>query len=311
MGYKVKKSNDNITLPRDAVLGALEDADSIKFKVLLTVASDPDYNEDALCEVFDITKKRLHMVLSFWEKAGVLQSEGKPAREPAKKAHCQRATEMPRYTNEEIARFVETHEGFNDLLVSCQNEMGKFFTMGETEILIGMMEYLNLDAAYIVLLFGYCVGKGKGSLRYIEKTAIELVDRGILTYDELEEYIRRTENTEKLEYKLREMFGIGSRALIKREKEAFMRWCGEWNFSLEVIEKAFEVTIENTKTASVPYCNSVLDRWHASGYTTVSQVEEALIKYKHDKNDAREQKGSFELDEFFEAALNRSFGNEN
>ncbi len=308
MGFKVKKCKDNITVPRDAFMGALDGADSVKFKVLFTVLADPDISEEMLCETFDITKKRLGTVVSYWEKAGVLEGAGKAEAKPAKRAHCARAAEMPAYTNEEIARFVESNEGFNDLLISCQNEMGKFFTMAETEILIGMMDYLNLDAAYIVLLFGYCVGKGKRSLRYIEKTAIEYVDRGILTYDDLENHIRMKENTEKMEYKLRELFGIGGRALIKREREAFSRWCGEWNLPFEIIERAFDVTVTNTGEASVPYCNSVLERWHASGYTTLEEVEAALLQYKHNKNDAGEKKGSFETDDFFEAALARSYG---
>lgn len=311
MAYKVKKCKDNITVPRDALLGALEGADSLKFKVLFTILADPEISEDAVCDIFDITKKRLHTVISYWQKAGVLEGCEAEAPKVAKKAHCARATEMPRYTNEEIARFAENNEGFSDLLVSCQNELGKFFTMAETEILIGMMDYLNLDAAYIVLLFGHCVGKGKKSLRYIEKTAIEYVDRGILTYDELEAYISRTEKAAKMEHKLRELFGIGTRGLIKREKDAFERWSGEWNMPFEIIERAFDVTVTNTNEASVPYCNSVLERWHASGYTTIEQVEEALEQYKHKKSGAKEKKGSFETDDFFEAALARSFGNDN
>ena len=45
-------------------------------------------------------------------------------------------------------------------------------------------------------------------------------------------------------------------------------------------------------------------------YKTLEDVEAASEQYKHDKNGAAEKKGSFETDDFFDAALRRSYGNE-
>ena len=313
MKYKIKSSGEGTFVPCREVMNVLDEADSIKFKVLFCVLNDPDYDPDEICERLDITKRRLTMVLSFWEKAGVLEADGikvvKHKNEKTSARKLMSAAEMPKYSSEEVARFVESHAAFRELLTNCQNEIGRFFNLSETEVLIGMIEYLNLDEAYIGLLFGHMAKMGKKSLRYIEKTAIGLVDKGILTYAELDDYIKRAEATASAEGTLRNMFGIGTRALVKKEREAFERWCGEWQMPLDVIEKAFEVTVENTKGASVPYCNAVLERWHAEGYKTLEEVESAVEKYKHDKNDAVSKKGSFDTDDFFEAALQRSYKN--
>ena len=46
----------------------------------------------------------------------------------------------------------------------------------------------------------------------------------------------------------------------------------------ELIEKAYEITVENTGGASIPYCNAVLEKWYQSGYTTLEQVTEAIAQ---------------------------------
>ena len=58
----------------------------------------------------------------------------------------------------------------------------------------------------------------------------------------------------------------------------------------------------------MPYCSAVLDSWYQKGITTVEDAEQEMANYKHDRENARDKKGSFETDDFFEAALRRSYG---
>ena len=161
-----------------------------------------------------------------------------------------------------------------------------------------------------MLLFAHCEKMNKKSLRYVEKLAIGLFDDGILGYEELDSHLRAIEAAAEMDKPLRKLFGIGKRALVKKEKEAFENWVGNWNMPLAVIERAYEITVENTGGASVAYCNAILERWQASGYKTLDEVNAAMEEYRHDKKGAKDSAGSFETDDFFEAALRRSYGEE-
>lgn len=314
MKYKSVDGGEYISVPRGPVKDKLAEADSVQLKVLLYVLSEPDISSEVLCERLDITRRRLTSALSFWEKAGALEKTGGKSKAASREAggKVARSSELPKYTSEEIAAYIESHAGVRQLLNDCQHFVGKMFNLAETEIIIGLLDYLKLDEAYISLLFAHCTKNGKKSLRYIEKMAIALFDKGIISYEELDEHLCAIEAAKEYDKPLRKLFGIGPRALTKKEQDAFDRWCGKWKMPLELIERAFEITVENCGgRAPVDYCNAVLSRWFDSGYRSVEEVEAAMAEYRHDKTGTdKNQKGSFDEDDFFEAALRRSYGND-
>ncbi len=317
MKYKKAETGEVIAVPRDPVIEKIAEADAVQLRVLMCVLADPEVMAEDLCDKLDITKKRLTSALSFWEKAGALEKIGQrgksKASEKKPEGKVSRAAELPKYTSEEIAAYIESHAGVRQLLNDCQHFIGKMFNLAETEIIIGLLDYLKLDEAYISLLFAHCAKNGKKSLRYIEKMAIGLFDRGILSYEELDEHLCMIEAAQAYDKPLRKLFGIGQRALTKKEQDAFDRWCGKWKMPFEIIERAFEVTVENCNgKAPIDYCNAVLTRWFDAGYKTLEEVEAAMMQYKHDRNGGTDKhnKGSFETDDFFEAALRRSYGND-
>lgn len=316
-----KKSENIIEVPREPFLDTAEECDAVKLKVLLFVLSSPEFDEDELCEKLDITKKSLRSALSFWEEKGALETAKTARRTTApsdkrsgnvtvKHGAIMRSSELPRYTSDEIAEYIEKNAEMESLLMSCQQCIGKIFSKAEVEVVVGLKDYLKLDDDYILLLFSHCVKMGKKSLRYIEKLAVGFFDDGILGYDELDEHLTGIEEAFRLENRLRTLFGIGKRALTKKEKDAFESWVGKWKFPFALIERAFEITVENTGGASVPYCSAILEKWHVNGYSTVEEVDAAILEYKHDKEGLKDKKGSFETDDFFEAALKRSYGND-
>lgn len=318
----LKKSKQTIPVPQSVVTEWLGACDGKELKVLLYILSSPEFDEDELCEELDITKKSLRSSIDFWEEKGIFekaQTASKTTKAKAVKSGnitvkhgaLMRASELPRYTSEEIADYLEKNTQTEALLMGCQQCIGKIFSKAEVEVVVGLKDYLKLDDDYILLLFSHCAKMGKKSLRYIEKLAVGLFDDGILGYDELDEHLTAIEEAFKLEKQLRNLFGIGKRALTSKEKTAFEKWAGKWKMPYALIERAFEITVENTGGASVPYCSAILEKWFSNGYTTVEEVDAALLEYKHDKEGAKDKKGSFETDDFFEAALKRSYGTNN
>jgi len=312
-----------IIVPQAPVLEKLSDAGGTRLKVLLYILTSPEFDAKKAAEELNITEKSFNHSIEYWVKAGAILCEGLEkkfsARENTKKEAPQkeekaadrpktlvRAAQLPRYTSEEIADYVEKNN-IADLLAICQQHMGKMFNMAETETVVGLLDYLKLEPEYIMLLFAHCEKMSKKSLRYVEKLAIGLFDDGILGYEELDSHLRAIEAAAEMDKPLRKLFGIGKRALVKKEKEAFENWVGKWKMPISVIERAYEVTVENTGNASVAYCNAVLERWYQSGFTTVDEVNAAMDEYKHDKGGAKDKKGSFDTDDFFEEALRHSY----
>ncbi len=298
-----------VPVPEDASLW--KNATRDQLALLLVLMAEGECTPDVLSERSGVLKKNMDEALAYWVDAGVIAVEG--MRPTAAKGSGyrgvvrktpERAAELPHYNTDEAARYLEKHPSASNLIDCCQQELGKIFNTSEAEIVIGLLDYLSLDPEYILLLFAHCAKRELKSLRYIEKMAITLHDAGIVTYDQLDQHLKKVDRANSAEHALRDLFGIGKRALIKREREAFFRWISEWEMPLDVIERAYEITVGSTKEPSVPYTNAILEKWHAKGLKTLADVEaEEAAKSPA----AKPAMGNFDTDDFFEAALSRSY----
>ena len=145
----------------------------------------------------------------------------------------------------------------------------------------------------------------KKSLRYAEKMALTLHDEGITECSVLEDRLQRIELMASSIGKIRAMFGLSSRALTAKEKAMVENWVCQMQYSDSVLRLAYETTVNAINKPSIPYANTVLERWYAEGYRTVEDVERALAEYRRKKTEGN---GSFDVDDFFEAALKRTYG---
>lgn len=292
---------------------ALREATREQLAVLVALMAEPCTSYISLAERTGVTRSQIDEAIAYWQAVGVLLPLETPAAspvsqptEPTDTPTPERAAQLPHYNTDEAARVLSRNPGAAGVIDCCQQELGKIFNTAEAEIIIGLLDYLSLDPEYILLLCAHSAKRGKKSLRYIEKTAITLHDKGILTYEQLELYLKKQDMAEDAESALREMFGIGRRALIKKEREAFFRWTAEWEMPTEVISLAYEIAVGRTGEPSVPYTNAILEKWHAENLHTAEAVE----RYEADHRPAgKESAGSsFDTEDFFEAALKRSYG---
>ena len=220
---------------------------------------------------------------------------------PAKERKLLSADTPQRFTSGEIRRLTEENGALSSLFDDCQQAMGKLFTTDEFNIVISLSEYYGFEADYILLLCAHCAGKGK-NLRYAEKVAHSLYDKDIVTYAALEEYLARMDALESSEGQLRTLFGFGSRTLSPREKEFFVRWLMDLHCSYELIEYAYEITVDRTGKVKLPYLNKILESWHAAGYRTPDDVKNGESAGKPES-----PLSSFNTDDFFDLALKRSY----
>ena len=74
-------------------------------------------------------------------------------------------------------------------------------------------------------------------------------------------------------------------------------------YPIEIIERAYEATADATGKGSIPYANSILERWYSEGLKTLEDIEASIAKKKGEKSE-----GSFNTDDFFDAAIRRALG---
>ncbi len=302
-----------VVLPA-ALTEHIDKAGKRDIRILLELAADPLAFVDleaaaaALSTKLRIGKDEVEAALSFWRGTGILATQGQasPKTEPA----CPVPTVLsdrglPHYNTEELSAILTRRAGLSALINDAQQAFGKVFNTSEIAIIAGLVDYLGLDEEYVLLLLTHCRSMGKKSLRYVEKKAIELHDEGVHGVGELEEKLHRIEVMASAVGRVRTLFGMGSRTLSSKEKAMVEKWICTMGYGDDMLKRAYEITVDTKGNASMAYTNGILERWYAEGYRTPEDVDRAVAEYRKKKAG---KGSSFDVDEFFEAALKRTYG---
>lgn len=301
----LKYGSNVLALPGD-VMNELKNSTKNDLAVIMSICSGIT-DEEALCNALGIGEEDLSRALSFWRDAGVIEGSG---------AMSRRITpsdgEAMVYTGQEIAEISENDSSIDSLINKCRDIIGMHaFTHAEASSVVYMRHGLGLDPEYIMLLCSHYAKTDRVTLRLIEKKATELYDSGIRTVGALENYLAADKKRYDAEYKIRKLFGLGERALLPREQAYIKDWVVKWGMSDEMIRRAYEETIVNTKTPTLAYANAILKSWHESGVMNEESAEKA--KTEHKKKTAKKAQSAapgFDLDEFFDLAIARGQGND-
>ena len=241
---------------------------------------------------------RVQKSIDFWAKVGAISVEGSFE---GITTMVSASSTVPTYTGTQIAKFVEKNSDIRSLFMACQAVLGKEFGTHDHNNVIYLKDNFHFSDEYIMLLLAHCKDVEKTSWAYIRKTAQCLYDEGIDTYSRLEAHFADRRDKNSLEYKLRDLFGIGKRELSQREKGHFEKWL-DLSLEIELVRLAYDITIDKTGKASVPYCSKIIDNWISSGIKT---YKDALASEDEKKKGA--SSSSFDTNDFFEAALKRSY----
>lgn len=248
-------------------------------------------SNERLAEELPVTPDRIKFIQSFWISQGVLgrddQGELFFAEEEAEKPKRGRtrvresAKMRPSYKSSEIDGAAERNQVLSGMFYQAEGILGHPLSGNETELLYSFYDWLGLPCEVIVMLLSYASKMGKTGKHYLESVAIDWADKGIDTFDKAEEYISRLEEVHTKEHKIRSILGIYDRALTQTEKKYLKLWTEDMNVSPELVELAYDRTVENTGKLSWAYMNKILKNWHDSGITDAAGVErEDVIRGK-------------------------------
>lgn len=218
----------------------------------------------------------------------------------------------------------------NDNLAEMINECAVIFeepalSSEHTAVLTALHNQYGLSPEYILTLASYMATKGKPNVSTLKNKAISLHKRGLDTVEELERYISDCERENTADWELKRLFGIKGRNLSDAELAYFRRWCEEFDFTTEIVSAAYDISsVATGGKLSFPYTDKILTEWHEAGCKSLEECRRHEEKNKADRKEAYKPKvktrektkpqapryGSFDVDEAFKAALNRSFGDD-
>ncbi len=323
--YTVNFGDAVTVFPKKAVKRIIKGEASVEeIRVLAALlASDTKISDVKLCTQTGLDEEQVTEALGYWKGVGVISCEkntaaaekdAKSAPEPkedevkddAKKVLRR---DLPKYTGLEISAILESDGGkLRDMLDACQQLLGHIFTPTETNRVLSLCSWLGLEAEYVVTLVAYYVEKHpKCNVAYIEKVAIDLVNDGIISLEDLDNYIKERELYDGVAGKIRTIAGIGGREYTKKENNFINRWAKDFNYGFDIIKLAYEICCDANGSFNFSYVDKVLENWFKAGVKTLTDAENENRKFAEQKGKGASGAASFDTTEFFGAALQRTY----
>ncbi|MBQ9086348.1 MAG: DnaD domain protein [Clostridia bacterium] len=319
----------------DETAGLLGNADENDLRILVALLMLVDPNTaiastSELAEKLGIAQAEVDASLKFWRGAGVLSAAGnknagkasaKEGRTESPKAGTvssgqsahrggalERSGALENYSSAELAELMERRRVSAEFVDEAQRIVGKVFRAYDTGILVGIVDQLGFEEEAVLAILAYGVRRGKKTLRYAEQVAMAMYDDGLTDTHSVMERISRIERSGEIISKIRALFGASDREMTATEKRMFTAWTEKYAYDMDVIRLAYDITVDTIQKPVPKYTNSILEKWHAEGLHTVRDVEQYIDRNRSDRSGESSSK-SYDVEDFFEAALQRSYEN--
>lgn len=238
------------------------------------LGADPEECEDAI---------------RYWVEKGIFtESDATPVRSPAVRtplvpevvpapvpvAPRARPAAVKPQMHEVTARMAESAK-FAELVDTVSARLGRPLSGGDMETLLYLYDTAGLPAEVIIMIVNWAVTHGKGNIRYIEKMALDWVDRGIVTMVAAEELLCRQDRQEKAFEQVAVMLELAVPRPSAAQRECADRWLNEWKCTKALLREAYARTAEKTGKFQAKYMDRILEGWHEEGITAPEQLEGA------------------------------------
>lgn len=280
------------TLPTALCDAHLKFANAEHIKVLIyifrNIAEGIDIN--SIMNATNLSEYDVNEALLYWADAGILMPENTTIVTKPKKEKAIVRAEKPNRID--VAKRGEEDERIIYLLSETAIKFKRFLKENEKNTLVWLYDDIGLDVSIILLVVQYAVSKEKINIRFIEKTAIELVDNGIEDMAEAEEFLHEKDKDD-LNWKIVcSAFGIEKRNPSKKELDNVKLWLNDWKLPKELLTAAYDRCIDAKSKFSFPYIAKIIEQWHKDGINSVNDIVETSPQK------GKEDFGAFDLDAY-------------
>jgi DnaD/phage-associated family protein len=257
-----------------------------------------------MADRFDYTENDIKRALRYWEKMKLLKLEydaegslngiclmdsaslsdkeartNAPSKTPTVKAEKVQTSDRKNYTLDELESF-KSNPDVASFIFSTERYIGRPLKMTELTTIFYWYDTLKFPADVIEFLVETCISKGKKSLRYMDKVAIEWHKEGVRNLDDAKMAANPTSTNA---FAVMRYFGITGRNLIETELAFIDKWTGSYGFTLDIIEEACKRTVLATQKPSFEYADRILSNWHDLGVHHLTDITKADEQFKQNK----------------------------
>lgn len=263
-------------------------------KVLLYLLRNAgtSYDENEIAECLSVTGEQVEESINFWKQRGIIDvnengtmiphdtvtpsgAKHTPSNttqvnliDPVRKIELDRT---PDFTPKEIATTVRGSQEADYLFKHCEMLYGRPLKHNEQRTLMIILEDVCLPVEVALILIDFCFSVNKATPAYMRAVALSWVESGIVTIDKAEEKAAELKNLDSAINRFKKMFEVTS-SLSKQQKEYIDKWVNVFGFSDEMVNEAYQITLNATGKLAFQYMNKILESWHSKGITTTEQL---------------------------------------
>lgn len=182
----------------------------------------------------------------------------------------------PEYTEAEISSAVKEDISFKSLINYTEQKFGRILSCNEISALLRLYRWFGMSCQIIMLIISHCSSvaaeKGAGrrlSVSQIQSVAYKWLDEGIDTVEKADEYLLGYEKQKEFISKVCTALRLSSPTATV---ENYIKSWAEWGVSVEMIERAADITVTSQGVMNYRYINGIIRKWHNCGYYTISEV---------------------------------------
>lgn len=347
MDYSVNMGNwgSIFAVPSSVVDDYIKLASGHAVKVLLYMLRNNTrkVSKEEIVSALNIDGESVEDAFNFWESVGILSGSDIPSKNDVNNIPVQSALPVKENSNAreyetnnpsgniivrrpamnnssanfnvkpaEIARRINSSAQIRSLFELAQKSLGRMLSNTDQRSLIWIHEYLGLNIDVILMLISHCVSLGKTNMAYIEKIAFDWQENNINTLSDAQNEIQRQQQYEIYETKVMMIFGMNTRPSAN-QTETIKEWYSK-NIGIELIECAYNRTMDNIGKLSFPYMNSIIESWNSRGLVTMADINDfernnPIQKKSYSRNTngryTRErEEQSYNINEFEKYAIN-------
>lgn len=267
-------------------------------KVLLYIMRNMSINPNnaEIAAATGLSEYDVAEALLYWESAGILMPDGKPAEKAEIKVPAVKQNAKP--DRADVARRGAEDEKIRYLLTETQMKLGRNLKSNETSTLVWLYDDLGLDVSLILMIVQYAAAHGKARIGFIESTATDWVNRGIDTIAAADKELNQMAMSEQAWGIVSSAFGLEKRKASKNELKLSLMWVDEWKISREMLTAAYNACVDGISKFDMKYVSKILENWHEKGYKTPDDIEE-----KKKSGTKKRSFAAYDLD-LFEKMLN-------
>ncbi len=270
-----------------------------------------------LADFLNCTENDILRALKYWERAGLLRletegetltavrllapgkTEGRELEERAAAATAEPAAgaaglsgsgQLPEPDGSQLSR-LNADEEFRQFLFVAEKYIGSPLSRRDCDTFAYLYGQLKMPGELLEYLIEYCISMGHKSVRYMEKVALDLHQRGIATAAQAKAVLPAMK---KDSYAVMKAFGLSGRMPAAGEQEMMDRWFGEYGFSRELVLEACGRTMTAIHKPSFEYTDKILAAWRENGVRTMSDVK-ALDQKRGQKKEQKAGKQKSQL----------------